>query len=853
MKDWILDLSLKRPKQLYWFMALFTLVLAGFIPTIQIDTDPENMLPAQQKDRVFHNQIKKEFQLYDAIVVGVVNATTVFNPQTLKNIHQLTEQVLRIDGVVSSDVMSLSTIDNIQQEEQGTIRFEWMMKQAPSSQSKATEIEQSVRQLPLMLDTLVSADNKASAIYVPIKNKDESYQISKEIQQIADQLKGDDEYFITGLPVAEDTFGFQMFVQMGISAPMAAAMIFILMLFFFKNLQLVIAPMIVAMATVIGTMGLLIACGFTVHIMSSMIAIFLMPIAVVDSVHIMSEFADRFKPGQNAKQVAKEVVSHLFKPMLFTSVTSTVGFLSLALTPIPPVQIFGIFVGFGIMLAFIWTITFMPAYISRMSPEQLEKMQNKFHQKHENSVIDRLMNIFANISVRYSKILLLGFVGLFIFSMYGIQKIQINDNPVRWFKSDHSIRVADKVLNKHFAGTYDAFLVLSHKNRDALIQGTVSQLAEKVSKISNQKLKNELTVKLDDFSSQRISIGELIAIIDDAMFNVEGDDVEHLEGAISLIEETASELNYFTQPDTLNYMSELQLALQKTGLVGKTNAMTDLIKTVNRELKSGEASDYVLPETQAGIAQTLLQFQSSHRPQDLWHMVNPSYSRATIWIQLSSGDNQDMTRVIESVDKFVKERPLPEGMELQWAGKTYINVVWQEAMVAGMLDSLFSAFIVVMIMMIILFRSVMFGLLAMLPLTLTITFIYGLIGWIGKDYDMPIAVLSALTLGLSVDFAIHFIERARSIFNQTGDFNTTIKLMFEEPGRAITRNAIVIAIGFTPLLFAPLVPYITVGIFLASIMAASAIVTLLMLPSALNVLKRFLFNTQPTKGESHDI
>ena len=45
--------------------------------------------------------------------------------------------------------------------------------------------------------------------------------------------------------------------------------------------------------------------------------------------------------------------------------------------------------------------------------------------------------------------------------------------------------------------------------------------------------------------------------------------------------------------------------------------------------------------------------------------------------------------------------------------------------------------------------------------------------------------------------------------------------MFEEPARAIARNAIVIAIGFTPLFFAPLVPYITVGAFMAAIMALS--------------------------------
>jgi len=128
--------------------------------------------------------------------------------------------------------------------------------------------------------------------------------------------------------------------------------------------------------------------------------------------------------------------------------------------------------------------------------------------------------------------------------------------------------------------------------------------------------------------------------------------------------------------------------------------------------------------------------------------------------------------------------------------------------------------------MALLFRSMRLGLLAMVPLTFTILGVYGIIGWIGKDYDMPIAVLSSLTLGLSVDFAIHFIERTRALLRASGSFAVASEQIFEEPARAIARNAIVIAIGFTPLLFAPLVPYITVGAFMAAIMTLSGLSTL---------------------------
>jgi predicted RND superfamily exporter protein len=209
-----------------------------------------------------------------------------------------------------------------------------------------------------------------------------------------------------------------------------------------------------------------------------------------------------------------------------------------------------------------------------------------------------------------------------------------------------------------------------------------------------------------------------------------------------------------------------------------------------------------------------------------------------------------MAYVTEFVDSYIATHPLPQDVELEWAGLTYINVIWQDAMVKGMVGSLISAFIAVFVVMIILFRSLSFGMIAMIPLTVTITSIYGVIGFIGKNYDMPVAILSSLTLGLSVDFAIHFLERSRAIFKQTGSVKETLLHMYEDPARAISRNAIVIAIGFTPLLFAPLTPYKTVGAFLATIMAVSCLVTLMVLPAVLSLASNFLFKpTQNNPGE----
>ncbi|NQZ80811.1 MAG: MMPL family transporter [Colwellia sp.] len=822
----------------------------AMMPRLIVDTDPENMLSRDAPARVFHNQTKTDFQMRDMIVVGLVSENSIFTPNALQVIEQLSTQILQIDGVIEQDLLSLSVVDNITQEidsqgENSGIRFEYLMKQAPTTLEGSIAIQQAVKRLPMLNNTLVSGDNKAIALYVPIESKDMSYVIAEQIRTINKsfpaELVADVDFHITGLPVAEDQFGYEMFVQMGIAAPLAGLAIFILLWYFFRNLPLIIAPMIVAMTTVIIIMGSLIGMGFTVHIMSSMIAIFLMPIAVVDSVHILSEFAEKYKTGDDAGDVVKGVMKHLYTPMLFTSITSAIGFYSLMLTPIPPVKVFGAFIGTGILLAFALTIIFIPAYISRLKPETLTKLHDAIKRIEQKRKLANALTSLGSFATQKTKLILIGFIALFLISIEGITRIEINDNPVNWFKADHEIRIADKVLNEHFAGTYDAWLVF--KNNDTKNSTAGAQF----NKILATADANSKSVKqINDFinadsnkANQSSFINQnLLVLLDDLSFSADDSEQVWLEQLVNIADKTFNDNKVFLDPALLNWQADFQQALLTTGLVGKSNGLADIVKTVNRELYSGKDKDFIIPQSSNGVAQTLLQYQSSHRPQDLWHFVTKDYQQSLLWLQMTSGDNQHTTKVVEWADNYIATHPMPKDISYQWAGKSYLNIVWQDAMVNGMIDSLLSSFVIVFLMMVFLFRSLKYGILAMLPLTFTISMIYGLIGWVGKEYDMPIAVLSALTLGLSIDFAIHFLQRARELEKELGSLSQALAAMFQEPSRAISRNAIVIAIGFTPLLLSPLMPYITVGFFLASIMALSALVTLVLLPALMTLFSK---------------
>ncbi|MEE8546793.1 MAG: MMPL family transporter, partial [bacterium] len=666
----------ERPKITFVLAGLTSLVLILLValPTIfpgsisvlkplAIDTDPENMLESDEPARIFHNRMKREFALYDMVVVGVINTDHpqgVFNVQTLRNVYELADHAGKLqwekdgssEGVVAVDLIAPSTVDNIEQAGPGTVRFEWLMSAPPATEEEALAVAKKARRIPFLDDTLISRDGKALALYIPITSKDISYEVASDLRKKIDSFTGKEQYHITGLPVAQDQFGLEMFKQMAISAPMAMLLIFGLMWLFFRHVRFIVSPMIVAMVAVIDTMGLLVVAGNTIHIMSSMIPIFIMPIAVLDSVHILSEFFDLYPRYKDRAKTLKIVMEDLNTPMLFTSLTTGVGFASLALTPIPPVQIFGIFVGIGVVLAWFLTITLVPAYIMMMPESSLEGFGSTHEIEDEETepLMSRLLVKTGNFSFNRVKLIFIAVLLLGSVAAYGITRIQINDNPVKWFNSSHEIRVADRELNKRFGGTYMAYLTLSpgEVEKDPAVE--LSTLKQKLANLP-QPARASLLQILDssdpkDIKNKKAFIASLTETAMDAQDATDNDAAwDAWDEALLILGAIAQEGEIFKRPEVLGYIERLEESLQQTGLVGKSNSLPDIVKTVHRELLLGKEEEYRIPNTPAAVAQTLITYQNSHRPQDLWHFVTPDYRRTNLWLQLKSGDNIDMNAV----------------------------------------------------------------------------------------------------------------------------------------------------------------------------------------------------------------
>lgn len=302
----------------------------------------------------------------------------------------------------------------------------------------------------------------------------------------------------------------------------------------------------------------------------------------------------------------------------------------------------------------------------------------------------------------------------------------------------------------------------------------------------------------------------------------------------------AKEDDFVKNPETMRYLEGLQRHLEKLPVVGKTFSVADYVKRINRVLHDDDPRYDVIPDSKDAVGQYLFLFSMSAKPSDLDNVVDSSFRKANIWVQLKTWDARAMETVIKAVDEYKKGHPI--AMELKPAGIAYFNMIWNHEVLWDMVKGFVLALIAVLLILALDFRSVKWAVIGYMPLLFTIVLIYGAIGFAGKDFDMPISVLSCLSLGMAVDFAIHFVSRFRQRMAVTPDENLTEALLWTaaRPGKGIMRNAVLFAASFAVMLFAPLTPYITVGAFIVSMMLMSSVMTIIYLPALITLTQRWL-------------
>ena len=763
----LVHFSVDHPRWVVAVTLFITLVALSAFPRVRTDTNPKNMLPADSAVRVSNDAVEKTFGLYeDMIVVGIKNEAGVLNKTTLEKIKRINEGILQIPGVAARDVAGFSTIDNVTVDK-GTLQVGPLMPDVPGDPRALEGLSKQLFENPMFVGRIISQDGRTAAIYVPLEKGANGKAVADKIREIVKDEGGPENYYVAGDPVARDTFGAEMFKLMAIFAPMAGLLMFAARYFMFGDLFLSAALMMDAMIATVWSMGLLIALGYPIHIMSSMAPVFLMAIAT-DSIHIFNEFYFRFREEKDRKTAIIKTMEAVGRPVRYTALATAAGFSVLLFMDIVPVKIFGGLVAFGTVLLRILSFSFIPAMFTFVSEKSIETASRG--EDAQSSRISQFLAHLARLGAHKPRAVVLTGLALFAVAVAGTTRIKVNNNMVEWFTKSSEVRTADRVMNAALGGT---------------------------------------------------SLGYLV------------------------VNSTGDEEEFIKSPQALRYIEELQRSLEKLPEVGKTTSVVDYVKRISRVLHQDDPAYDKVPESKELAGQYLFLFGMSAKPADLDNVVDPYYKKANVWVQLKTWDAGAMRKVIEAARNYQRDNPFP--VEIKPAGIAYFNLVWNDAVLWDMIKGFLLALVVIFAILSVNFRSVKWAMVGYIPLLFTVILIYGAVGFAGKDFDMPISVLSCLSLGMAVDFAIHFINRFR--LRLAEGRNAAAPESIEEalvwtaarPGKGVLRNAILFAAAFSVMLFAPLTPYITVGAFIVCMMLLSAVLCIIYIPALIVLFRKQLF------------
>ncbi|MCK5855853.1 MAG: RND family transporter [Bacteroidales bacterium] len=477
-----------------WLTMVIIIAISAFFilemkENTRMETNLDKYMPHDHPAFIYSDSAESWFGIQDGIIIAIENKNGIYNTETLDTLKKLTKRFQKFDEIQKSDVTSLYTADNIVGTEDG-MDVKAFFKRVPKTADKLDNLQNNVRNNEMIFGRLVSTDETVTVIIAEIGDDVFTQKFYNEILETAEASETDDiKIYVAGRPIVEGTMALLGPADMKKMVPIVILIIFVVLFITLRSFKGTLITLGVVFFSTIWTFGLMAITGIPVYAVSTMIPVMLIAIGVADGIHLYSHlqvFINHF-PNATRRQATIDMIKHMWKPVAMTSVTTAVGFISLLTSQVYPVKYFGLFTAFGVMMAMVFSLVFLPAAIMlfglpKAKPVNLEEDK----EGHSHS---KLANNFASWIIKYKYVSILGSALIVVASLIGMQEIWINSSFLEKFEKESDIVQTDKFINEHFGGTSTLNLILdANGTKDAFKQPEVLRLVDKMQKDVNGQL-----------------------------------------------------------------------------------------------------------------------------------------------------------------------------------------------------------------------------------------------------------------------------------------------------------------------------------------------------------------------------
>ena len=398
---------------------------------------------------------------------------------------------------------------------------------------------------------------------------------------------------------------------------------------------------------------------------------------------------------------------------------------------------------------------------------------------------------FSWFTEHYGSVVLMAAALLGIVSAYGIAKLEVENRFIDYFRADTEIYQGMEVIDTALGGTTPLDIILQAPTFAALpVVGS-----------SNAEDDEEYGYDEDDY-------GE--------------DDYGEDDYGAATSDNSGLKDSYWFSSTGLADLSKLQQFLEAQPEVGKVSSLVQIYQ-VATDLSGHKLNDFELA------------FMRKSLGDDIYQQMVAPYLLEDIdeaRIQLRAMETAGLRRVdlLEKINNFAVNEVGIAQSDIRYTGLLVLYNNMLQSLYKSQIVTLGAVFVGIMLMFLILFRSVKISIIAILPNFLAAAVVLGGMGIAGIPLDMMTITIAAITVGIGVDHAIHYISRFKREFAIDGDYLASMHRAHASIGRALFYTATTIIVGFSILALSNFIPSIYFGLLTGLAMTAALLGSMTLLP-----------------------
>ncbi len=761
--------------------------------------------PAVAADRA----IRETFDVRDpiAVVLSSEHRDGIFHPAALARVRDLSAAVLSLEGVRPQDVLSLATERGFRVAT-GTLRFRTLLDPLPETPAEIALLRDDLRRIELYDGTLVSRDGGRAAILVGTPPEADRVALAGEIRRLA--TSGSPPGLtveVVGAPVAEALLGHHILADLGVLVPVALAVMGLVFLAAFRRPAAALLPLAEAGGCLVIVFGLMGWLEVPVYLTTAVLPVILTAVGLADEIHIFRRFVDRVRedPGKQPAALVGATLDEMAPPVIKTSLTTAVAFLSFTLSPIGPVRLFGLFTTFGVLVCLLWSLSVVPAVLVLVPPKRWVAPRR--------SGGDRLGRAFAWLAAlgRRRRTAVLAAAGvLAVVAVDGVRRVEVQDSWLAGFDPASAFARATRRFDQQFLGSHR--LLLEVEAEAPRLAGEVEAGA-----LDGHRLTLPAAADGPRLAGSRIRVfrlagGEAQPAREWSTWIARADRRDggvvltmprrRGSGRMWLRPRDGERLGYeirsqpFLVPSVLARIGTLEAFLATRPGVGGVLGPARFLATVGFMTRPGGRASRRLPGDPEQAERRWQSYGRIRGEERLGQLVDGAFARGLVTVYLAGSDYAAERRLEAEIRDYERRHLAPHGLGLRIGGDAAVSGALIDAVVATQLSSLGLSLLGIFALAAVLGRSLRWGLYCVLPPAAAVLSIFAAMGWLGIPLGVATSMFAGMTLGVGVDFAIHLLSRHRRLCRagqlgleaMAGALSTT--------GPAIVVDALAVALGF---------------------------------------------------------